>query len=98
MTTTHRDHHYSITVHTVDLAILYCLRALADYAQKTGNNKIPSGGTTKECWERNNKNVKFHFSNPEYREGFVAEAFRVLPKNLWSKTKQNDDDPATPKS
>ena len=41
--TTHKEHHYSLTVHTADLAVLYCLRALADYAQKTGNTRIAWG-------------------------------------------------------
>jgi len=95
--TTHKDHHYSITVHTTDLAVLYCLRALVDYAQKTGNTRIPWGGASKENWARNNQNVKFYFSQPDYREYFIEEAIRVLPKGSWSKTKQNDNDPAIPK-
>jgi hypothetical protein len=41
--TTHRGHHYSITVHTTDLAILYCLQALTDFSQLTGNTKIAWG-------------------------------------------------------
>ena len=32
---THADHKFSITVHTDDIAVLYCLRALADYSQTT---------------------------------------------------------------
>ena len=37
---THLDHHYSITVVTEDSAVLYCLRALAVHAQRTGNTRI----------------------------------------------------------
>ncbi len=50
--TTHKDHRFSITVHTDDVAILYCLRALADYSQETGNTRIAWGGTKREDWER----------------------------------------------
>ncbi len=95
--TTHSDYHYSITMHTTDLAILYCLRALADYAQKTGNTRIAWGGTSKEDWKRNNQSVKFHFSQPKYRDNFVEEAIRILPENSWHKLKQDDNDPAVPK-
>ena len=95
--TTHSDHHYSITVQTPDLAILYCLRALADYAQKTGNTRITWGGTKKEDWMRNNQTVKFHFSQPAYRDDFVEEAIRVLPDGSWSNVRQDDNDPAVRK-
>jgi hypothetical protein len=81
--TAHQDHRYSITVKTLDPAILYCLRALADYSQKTGNTRIAWGGTKREDWEINNKTVKFHFSDPNYRKEFIAEAKRVLPNVSW---------------
>jgi hypothetical protein len=96
--TTHRDHRYSITVYTSDPAVLYCLRALADYSQKTGNTRITWGGTKREDWEANNKTVKFHFSDPNYRTGFIEEATRVLPKGSWEKRGEIDNDPARPQS
>ncbi len=37
----HAKHRFSITVHSDDLAVVYCLRALAKFSQKTGNNQIP---------------------------------------------------------
>lgn len=49
--TTHADHKYSITVHTDDFPLLGCLRALAKYSQRTGNNQIPWGGTKDKDWE-----------------------------------------------
>jgi len=96
--TTHKDHHFSITVYTDDLAILYCLRALADYSQKTGNTRITWGGTKKEDWERDGRSVTFRFSKPAYRAKFVNEADRVLPTSSWRKIKESDKDPATPQS
>jgi len=95
---THADHKFSITVHTDDIAVLYCLRALADYSQTTGNTRITWGGTTKEEWERSGRMVTFRFSNPSYRAGFTQEAIRILPNGSWSKVRQSDNDPATPRS
>jgi len=96
--TTHKDHHFSITVHTDDVAILYCLRALADYSQETGNTRIAWGGTKREDWERDGRSVTFRFSKPEYRVKFSDEAVRVLPTKSWQKVKEDDNDPATPQS
>ena len=95
---THVDHRFSITVRTDDLAILYCLRALADYSQETGNTRITWGGTKKADWERGGRCVTFRFSKPEYRTKFNKEADRVLPNNSWSKVRESDNDPATPRS
>ncbi len=41
----HSEHRFSITVETEDLAVVYCLRFLADFAQATGNSRIAWGGT-----------------------------------------------------
>lgn len=95
--TTHKDHKFSITVKTSDLAILYCLRALADYSQETGNTRITWGGTTKDDWRRNQNSVTFRFSRPEYRAGFLRETGRVLPKDSWQTLSTSDNDPATPR-
>jgi len=95
---THADHRFSITIHTDDLAVLYCLRTLADYCQATGNTRITWGGTKKEDWERSGRMVTFRFSNPSYRTHFTQEAMRVLPNGSWSKVRQSDSDPATPRS
>jgi hypothetical protein len=92
----HMMYRYSVTIKTDDLAVLHCLRALSAYAQRTGNTRIPWGGTKKEDWERDNRHVTFHFSKPEYRESFIKEAFRLLPRDLWNKVRQSDNDPASP--
>jgi len=44
MSTTHKEYHYSVTVQTDDLALLFCLRALSQHAQATGCVRIPWGG------------------------------------------------------
>jgi len=95
---THTDHHFSIQIYTSDVAILNCLRALADYTQETGNSRITWGGTGRDNWEQNNQQVTFHFTDPEYRHHFKQEASRVLPYDSWSIVQENDNDPATPQA
>ena len=94
----HAKYHYSVTISTDDGAVLQCLRALSLYAQSTGNNRIPWGGTKKGDWERDNHRVTFRFSTPEYRKTFFKEVSRLLPKNLWDKIRERDYDPAIPQS
>jgi hypothetical protein len=94
--TEHADHKFSLTIKTNDLAIVNCLRALAKFSQKTGNNNIPWGGTKDGEWRQNGHNVTFRFSMPQYRDGFIAEIERILPGDLWSIEDRNDHDPAIP--
>ena len=82
-----RDYKYSITIYTDDLAVVNCLRALSQYSQKTGNNRIPCGGTKDSDWKRDGHTVTFRFSRPEYREGFLVEVKRLLPRQLWSENR-----------
>ena len=92
--TTHEDHKFSITIHTDDLAVVNCQRALSKYSQRTGNNNIPWGGTKDKDWEHNNHTVTFNFSSKEYREGLIRDVNRLLPANLWREVSRNDNDPA----
>jgi hypothetical protein len=94
--TSHADHKFSITIHTDDLALVGCARALAMFSQKRGNNKIVWGGTKDDDWRRDGHRVTFRFSDPAYREGFLSELRRLLPADLWSEASRRDDDPAKP--
>ena len=96
MNSTHEDFHYSVTIHTDDLALLGCLRALSQHAQESGNARIPWGGTKREDWQRANHHATFHFTSATYREGFLKHARRLLSDGLWSVTAQRDDEPAKP--
>jgi len=90
----HSHYKFSVTIHSDDLAIVNCLRALSQYSQKSGNNRIPWGGTKDADWKRDGNKVTFRFSSPEYRIGFLREVERLLPSNLLSVIKQSDNDPA----
>jgi hypothetical protein len=92
----HEDYHYSITIKTDDEAVLHCLRALSQYSQKSGNVRIPWGGTKREDWMVNNQEVTFHFSRPEYRKEFQEQVERLFTSVLYKVVKKNDKDPAKP--
>ena len=92
--TAHADHKFSVVVHSDDLAVINCMRALSKFSQKTGNNNIPWGGTKDKDWVTNSNEVTFHFSESVYREGFVCELKRLLPNTLWKIVKMRDDEPA----
>lgn len=94
--TTHVDHKHSITIHSDDLAVVNCLRALSKFSQKTGNNNIPWGGTKDKDWAENNYEVTFHFSDPAYRDGFIYELGRLIPQQLWKEVRRSDNNPAKP--
>ena len=81
----HSQYKYGITIQFDDLAIVNCLRALSQYSQKSGNNRIPWGGTKDKDWKRDNHQVTFRFSSPEYRKYFVNEIKRILPADLLSR-------------
>ena len=90
----HATYKFSVTVRSDDLAVVNCLRALSEFSQKSGNNRIPWGGTKDTDWKRDGHSVTFRFTTPEYRAGFLAEAKRLLPAALWSVVAQSDSNPA----
>jgi hypothetical protein len=95
-TVSHGDYHYSVTVETQDPAVLHCLRALSQFAQRTGNKRIPWGGTKEADWRATGHCVTFHFSAAIYRTRFCEEIARLLPAGSCSVVSQNDAHPATP--
>jgi hypothetical protein len=92
MASLHANYKFSVTVRSTDLAVVNCLRALSAYSQRSGNNRIPWGGTKDADWKRDGHSVTFQFSKPEYRIGFLAETKRLLPPNLWTEVAQSDND------
>ena len=94
----HSNYRFSVTIHSNDLAVVNCLRALSQFSQKNGNNRIPWGGTKDDDWTRDSHLVTFRFTTSEYRAGFLAEAKRLLPDSLWSVSAHSDKDPAKPQS
>jgi hypothetical protein len=93
----HLRYKFSVTIHSDDCAIVGCLRALANFSQKEGNKNIPLSGTKDKDWDRDGHRVTFRFSATRYRDGFLAEAKRLLPSALCHVTATSDNDPAAPK-
>ena len=89
-------YHFSITIHTDDLAVVHCLRGLAQYSQATGNRAIPWGYTKETQWKAGRNTVTFRFTDPLYRDQFAAECGRLLPSGLWQEVARDDSDPARP--
>lgn len=94
----HADYKFSVTVKSDDIAVVNCLRALSQYSQQKGNNRIPWGGTKDADWRRDDNTVTFHFTSLEYRSGFIAEINRLLPSSLWSVVRESDINPAISQS
>lgn len=94
----HSTYKFSVTIQSKDLAVVNCLRSLSQYSQRSGNNRIPWGGTKDDDWKRDGHSVTFRFTSPEYRAGFLSEAKRLLPGMLWSVAAQSDNNPAKPQS
>jgi hypothetical protein len=98
MTFTHEDYRFSVTMHTDDRAVVYCLRALSQISQVNGNVRIPWGGTKDADWERDGHEVTFRFTSAAYRQGFVRQAERVLQAGLLREVRRSDSDPASPQA
>lgn len=92
----HSKYKFSVTIHTDDLAVVNCLRALSQYSQKTGNNRITWGNTKDADWQAANHKVTFRFTSPEYRDYYLSEIQRLLPPQLWQEVVRSDNDPAKP--
>jgi hypothetical protein len=93
---THSNHKFSITIHSADLAVVHCLRALSQYCQKTGNARITWGNTKEADWISIGHDVTFRFTNLAYRDDSIRELERLIPKQLWNITSTNKNDPANP--
>lgn len=85
------QYRYSITVETQDDAVLFCLRALWQYAERhptpATDHQIASTGE----WRMGDGRVTFRFSNPYNRGDFLGEATRLLA-GKWTRLATSDDD------
>jgi hypothetical protein len=92
--------HFSVTCHTDDLAVVYCLRSLAQYAEKAGkgvkHRQIVWGGTKDEDWEGDAHCITVRFASADNRDAFERTASELLPKGTWVVRRRSDQDPAKP--
>jgi hypothetical protein len=85
---------FSITCHTDDLAVVHCLRALCQFAERDCRPQIAWGGTGEDAWRHAGKQITLRFTSLSYRDRFVGEANRLLPKSSWREAARSDNDPA----
>ncbi len=94
MPKSHADYIHSITVKTDDLAVVHCLRCLAQYSQRSGNNRMQWADTSDQHWNRDGHAVTFRFTTAGYREAFLTEARRLLPDGTFEVVGKRGDDAA----
>lgn len=95
MSLDHKKFHFSVTCHTDDKAVLFCLRALCQFAEKHEKPQIGWGGTGTTDWKKNKGLFKLRFTDTSYRAIFLREAARLL-RGKWQQVGTNDNDPASP--
>src|SRR5262245_59199699 len=93
----HELFHYSIECHSDDLPVIYCLRAIAVFAERHPQDKITHGGTGDDDWEAHDHRITLRFTHPEYRKVFRDVANDLL-SDRWDETGSSDTDPATPQN
>jgi hypothetical protein len=84
---------FSVTIRSENIVLIYALRGISDYCQKTVNSRIAWGGTGKREWERDGHQVTFHFTEASYRDNFLHQARIFFPKGDWQERDQKDNDP-----
>src|SRR5438093_4532787 len=85
---------FSVTCHTDDLAVAYCLRALCHFASDGVKSQIGWGGTKEREWRAAGNQITLRFTSSVRRDGFLREAARLLPANTWREVSRSDNDPA----
>jgi 1,4-alpha-glucan branching enzyme len=93
----HSDFHFSITCHTDDKAVMFCLRSLAHYSEHHAQKNIAWGGTNDSTWERQNHTITLRFTRPDYRQTFRVKAAELLG-GRWKEVAASDDNPAVPRN
>lgn len=96
MSSMHAKYRYSITCHTDDRAVMYCLRSLTHYAEHGPQKNIGWGGTNDSVWKNSGNQITLRFTSPAYREAFRQKANELLA-GRWREVSSSDNDPATPK-
>jgi hypothetical protein len=87
--TEHSDHRFSATLSSRDLALVACLRALADFQR----NVSRESGEERD-WRAAGQKVTLGFSTALDRDLFKNEVRRLLPANLVRFDVEGDNGPA----
>jgi hypothetical protein len=90
----HADHRFSATLSTRDLALVGCLRALAEFSQQASNDSASPEAAGEKDWRAAGQKVSFWFSRALDRDLFKNEVRRLLPANLVRFDGESDHDSA----
>jgi hypothetical protein len=90
--TKHVEHRFSATLSSRDLALIGCLRALADFSQRN----LSRESTEERNWRAAGQKVTFDFARALDRDLFKNEVRRLMPARLVRFHPENDNDPAKP--
>ena len=86
---------FSITCETDDFAVVHCLRALCQFAERgLSHPQIAWGGTGGEEWRENEHQITLRFSDAANRDAFITAANDALRAGSWREITRNDNDPA----
>ena len=80
---------YSVTCETHDRAVLYCLRALREYAEPASHGAFGTAGGDLDAWETEGQ-ITFRFADVKSRDVFLGEATRLL-SGKWIRTALSND-------
>ena len=87
------DRRFSVTVSTLDLALIGCLRALAEFSEQ---GDIRGEDVSEKEWRAAGQKITFRFSGSLYRDLFKNEVTRLLPTNLVRFDAESEDEPYEP--
>jgi hypothetical protein len=95
----HDRFRFSVTLHTDDIAVLFCLRALCRWAQPSrglgpGGREIGYGGTKADEWKAAAHRATFRFTEESFMKRFTEKAAELLP-GRWQQVSESPNDPAT---
>ena len=90
----HADHRFCATLSSGDLALIECVRALAEFSQQAGNKNISSEAEGERDWRAAGQKVTFCFARALDRDLFKNEVRRLLPADLVRFDGEGDNGPA----
>ena len=85
----HAGRQFSATLSTPDLALVGCLRALAEFSQTSSDDPC---GAEENNWRAAGQKVTFRFATALDRALFKNEVRRLLPAHLVRFYAESDDD------
>ena len=78
MTTRYTTLPFTVTCETHDRAVLYCLRALREFAEPASHGAFGTAAGDVDAWKASDGLITFRFADVKSRDTFLGEATRLL--------------------